>query len=135
VFFCPALKETSMTRITAATLALAAAALAGNAFAESPTPDQPFTGSLSRAEVETVLKKPFVGGNPWSSSYNMFQAKSAVSTEQVRSAYKSSRDEVSALHGEDSGSAYLASMPLRIKSSTATMGAPAQDPSNIERDK
>lgn len=122
-----------MIRHTAATVALATAALAGSALAESPTPDQPFLGTLTRADVSADLSKPFVGGNPWSSRYNMFPAKSVFTTEQVRGAYKTSRDVVRALNGEDSGSAYLATSPS-MKSGTAVMGGSAA-PADIERTK
>jgi hypothetical protein len=53
----------------------------------------------------------------------------------VRGAYKMSRDEVNALTSEDSGSAFLAGLPLKVRTATATMGGPGLDPSNRERDR
>ena len=130
-----------MTRKTAISLAylttVAAAAMAASlvstrTYAESPTIDNtPFVSSRTRAEVQAELKTPFIGGDPWSSRYDMFARGSAVTTEQVRGAYKMSRDEVNALTSEDSGSAFLANLPLRHKT-TATMGGPGADPSNRE---
>lgn len=133
-----------MTRNTAASLAyvttVAAAAIAASlvstsAYAESPTIDStPFVSTRTRAEVQAELKTPFIGGNPWSSRYDMFARSSALTTEQVRGAYKMSREEVNALTGEDSGSAFLARLPLTLKT-TAIMGGPGVDPSNRERDR
>lgn len=133
-----------MTRMTATSLAyitaVAAAAIAASlvstsAYAESPTIDNtPFVSSRTRAEVQAELKTPFIGGDPWSSRYNMFARSSALTAEQVRSAYKMSRDEVNALTSEDSGSAFLARLPLKVKT-TAIMGGPGVDPSNRERDR
>lgn len=118
---------------TIAAAAVAAALVSTSAYAESPTIDNtPFVSSRTRAEVQAELKTPFIGGDPWSSEYNMFGRSSALSTEQVRGAYKMSREEANALNSEDSGSAYLAKLPLRVKA-TATMGGPGVDPSNIER--
>ena len=130
-----------MTRTTATSLAyittVAAAAIAASlvstsAYAESPTIDStPFVSTKTRAEVQAELKTPYVGGNPWSTQYN-FARSSDLTTQQVRSTYKMSRDEVHALTSEDSGSAYLAATPLKVKTSTSTMGGPGLDPSNQE---
>jgi hypothetical protein len=122
---------------TFAAAAIAAALVSTSAYAESPTVDNtPFVSSKTRAEVQAELKTPFIGGDPWSSRYNMFArtSTSSLTTEQVRGAYKMSRDEVNAFTAEDSGSAYLASMPLKFKT-TATMGGPGVEPSNHERDR
>ena len=128
-----------MTRITATSLAyittVAAAAIAASlvstgAYAESPTIDStPFVSSKTRAEVQAELKTPFIGGDPWSTQYT-FARSSALTAEQVRGTYKMSRDEVNALTSEDSGSAYLAGLPLKVRTSTATMGGPGVDPAN-----
>lgn len=120
---------------TVAAAAVAAALVSTSAYGETPTIDNtPFVSSKTRAEVIADLKTPFIGGYPWSSSYNMFSRSGTLTTEQVRGAYKMSREEVSALTAEDSGSAYLAGMPLKVKT-TATMGGPGVDPSNVERDR
>jgi hypothetical protein len=126
----------NMTRNTASSLAyvttvaaaaMAAALVSTSAYAESPTIDNtPFVSSKTRAEVQAELKTPFMGGDPWSSRYNMFGRSSTLTTEQVRGAYKMSRDEVHALTAEDSGSAALVKGPMKVKT-TATMGGPAAD--------
>ena len=104
------LKETIMNRNIASALVVAAAALAGNAFAESPTVvKDDFVSTKTRAEVtaELVAYKQ-AGVNPWSTQYNPLRSfKSAASRAQVTGAYIAARDQVAALHGEDSGSAYL----------------------------
>lgn len=133
-----------MTRITATSIAyiatVAAAAIAASlvsaiAYAESPTIDStPFVSTKTRAEVQAELKTPFIGGYPWSSQYNMFARSSTLTTDQVRSAYKMSREEANALTSEDSGSAFLARQPLTLKT-TAIMGGPGVDPSNRERER
>ncbi len=90
-----------------------AAAFAGNAFAESPTIDtQVFTSSKTTAEVRAELAAYRQAGvNPWSTSYNPLRNfKSATTREAVVAEFLASRDEVKALNGEDSGSAYLARM-------------------------
>ena len=110
------------------TIAVAAAMVSGSAFAEGPIIDDTrFVGTLSRGEVSTQLKAPYSGGNPWSSQYNMFQRKSALTREQVASQYKMSREEANLLTAEDSGSAYfMKAGVLPPQNGTATMGAPAR---------
>jgi hypothetical protein len=62
----------------------------------------------------------------WTSQYNQVpELKSADTSEQVQSQYKMSRDEVSALSGEDSGSVYIKRMPAR--NTNAVMGGPGVD--------
>jgi hypothetical protein len=87
------------------------AALAGSAHAETPTvANERFVATRTRAEVQAELadfKKS--GVNPWSASYNpLRQFRSATTREAIAAAFIASRDEVKALHGEDSGSAFLA---------------------------
>ena len=119
---------TSLAYVTiVAAAAVAAALVSTSAYAESPTIDStPFVSSKTRAQVQAELKTPFIGGDPWSMQYDVIGHNSALTTEQVRGAYKMSRDEVHALTAEDSGSAALVARPLRVKS-TATMGGPAAD--------
>lgn len=112
-----------MRRIIATAIAVAAAAFAGNGLADDITVDTtPFASSKTRAEVFSEFKKP--GPNPWSSSYNMFQLKSSRTSQDVASEYIASRREVSALNGEDSGSAYLSEIGFKGRPATTTMGGP-----------
>lgn len=100
-----------LTSVAAA--AIAASVVTSNAHAESPMTDNaPFASARTRADVQSELKLPFIGGNPWSMQYQLPARSSAVSREQVRGAYKMSREEVSALTSEDSGSAFLAKVRL-----------------------
>ena len=113
-----------------ATVALLAVAVIAStpAYADDITVEQsPFVSSLTREEVSAELKTPYVGGNPWSGSYNMFQARSTATSEQVQSEYKVSRDRANAFHGEDSGSVLIMKAPGPLgPSSTGAMGAPAR---------
>jgi hypothetical protein len=113
----------------AATVAAAAAAiLSGNAYADDITFDNtPFVSGRTRAEVQSELKTPYLGGNPWSSQYRMHPLNSTLASEQLVREYKMSRDEVNALTGEDSGSAYfIKSAVLPGTNPAAAMGAPAR---------
>jgi len=86
-------------------------AAAGTAFAETPTVvNEPFVSTKSRAEVQAELfAYKQAGVNPWSMSYNQLAGfKSNASRQQVVAEYLADRDEVAAINGEDSGSAYLA---------------------------
>ena len=99
-----------MNRNFASALVVAAAALAGTAFAETPGIDAPFTGSKTRVEVQADLAAyKQAGVNPWSTQYNPLRSfKSAQSRANVVADYIAARDNVAAFTGEDSGSAYLA---------------------------
>jgi hypothetical protein len=119
----------AMGTATAAAAFAVAAIASSNAFADDITIDNtPFVSSLSREEVNAELKVPYPGGNPWSGLYNMFPpTNTATTSEQVRNAYKMSRDEANALNGEDSGSAYfLKSASPSGANPVATMGGPAR---------
>ena len=116
-----------MNRIALASIVLASA-FAGSAFAESPIyGNDPFTGVKTRAEANAELaayKK--AGVNPWSTQYNPLKYfKSTTTREAVVSAYLMSRDEVHALSGEDSGSAYLAQAHTTSVPSRTLAGTPA----------
>lgn len=90
-----------------------AAAFAGNAFAESPTIDNTvFSSAKARGDVQAELAAYRQAGvNPWSTSYNPLRSfRSATTRDAVVAEYLAARDEVKALNGEDSGSAYLARM-------------------------
>lgn len=112
--------------VSAATVAVAL--VSAGAYAESPTIDTtPFVSTKTRAEVQAELKTPYIGGNPWSTRYDMFAQRGALTKEQVRGAYKMSREEVHALTAEDSGSAFLAAhQPAMVK--TTTLGGPGAAP-------
>jgi hypothetical protein len=111
-----------MNRSIATALAIAAAAVASNGFADDITIDTtPFTSTKTRAEVLAELKKP--GPNYWSTQYNMFRdVKRDTNSSEVRNEYIASRREVSALTGEDSGSVYLNG--FKGSPGTTTMGGP-----------
>jgi len=87
---------------------VAASFAAGNAFADDITVDTtPFTSTKSRAEVQAELG--LRGPNVWSTQYNPLATfKGSLTRAQVQAEYIKARDEVAALNGEDSGSAYLA---------------------------
>ena len=112
--------------IAAAAAAVAAASIATNVRADDITMDNSqFVSSKSRDEVRADLKKPYPGGNPWSSSYKMGVTKSDRTREEVRREYLGSREEARALTAEDSGASYFNRTAGRANP-TATMGAPAR---------
>ena len=91
--------------------ALLLAAFAGSALADDPTiVNEQFAGSRTRAEVNAELAAYRAAGvNPWANSYQPLKYfRSATSREAVVADYLASRNEVRALTGEDSGSAYFA---------------------------
>ena len=99
-----------MNRKIATALVIAAAAVAGNAFADDITVDTtPFAATKTRVEVRAELVQYKTAGvNPWSTQYNpLKQFKSAKTRDQVVAEFVAARDEVAALNGEDSGSGYL----------------------------
>jgi hypothetical protein len=122
----PPLQEYIVNRKTASVFFATTLSIAGFAYADDITMDTtPFSSTKSRDEVRADLKKPFVGGYPWSSSYKQAAPKDSTYTNgQARTEYLSSRDEVRALNGEDSGAAYLNRTASRANP-TATMGGPA----------
>ena len=118
-----------MNRNIASALVIAAAAVAGNAFADDITVDTtPFVSSKSRAEVIAELG-PFkkAGTSPWSTQYNpLAKFQSQTSRAQVTAAYVADRDAVAALSSEDSGSAYLAAN-RSLNVGTTLAGQPARN--------
>jgi hypothetical protein len=64
----------------------------------------------SRADVQAELAQyQKAGVNPWSIRYNQLAAFHSTKTrDEVRAEYLAERNEVAAMNGEDSGSAYLA---------------------------
>ena len=114
-----------MNRTIATSALILAAAFAGQAFAESPLQgDAGFAGSRTRAEVQAELVTFKKGPNPWSTQYNPLRSfQSGTSRDAVTAAYIASRDEVKALNGEDSGSAYLAAA-RSLNTATTLAGQP-----------
>lgn len=113
---------------TAAAMFAVAWIAAGDAHADDITVETtPFVSRMTRDEVSAQLKVPHPGGNPWSGQYNMFQTVSAATSEQVSREYMELRDEVRALTGEDSGSAYFSrSGPSSDRNVHGLLGGPAR---------
>jgi hypothetical protein len=103
-----------MNRSTLALAVLSVAAFAAHAddgdlsgqFAASAS-----AGQATRAQVQAQLADYRKAGvNPWSTSYNPLASfKGEKTRAQVTGEYLASRNAVSAMTGEDGGSAYLAS--------------------------
>jgi hypothetical protein len=111
-------------RITLSALVLAAG-FAGAAFAETPTiANDNFVSGKTRAEVQAELAAYKQSGiNPWSTQYSQTRAfTSTKSRDQVVAEYLASRQEVSALNGEDSGSVYLAHVRATRDASSTLAG-------------
>ena len=112
------------------TISLLAAAIIAStpAYADDITVEQsPFVSSRTREEVSAELKIPYPGGNPWAGAYNMFQARSSATSEQIQGEYTMSRDRANAFHGEDSGSVYIMKAQGSLAPGYAgAMGAPAR---------
>lgn len=117
-------------KIATATIALAAA-FAGNAFAEGPIEQNDnfvATKTVTQVQAELAAYKQ-AGVNPWSTSYNPLRSfQSAKSRAQVTAEYVGARDQVAALTGEDSGSAWLQAnaRPARLSDTLAGQPASAQ---------
>jgi hypothetical protein len=102
-------------------------AAAGTAFADDITIDNtPFISTATRAQVQAELVQfTQSGANPWSNRYNPLAGFSSQRTRaEVQAAYIASRDEVAALTGEDSGSAYLARTDDGVTHPTRMAGQP-----------
>lgn len=100
------MKPTTVIHVALATAAFAA-------HAESPlagVDTRPFVSTKSRAEVQAELQEyKRAGVNPWATSYNHLRNfKSTKTRDEVAAEFAATRNEVSALHGEDSGSSYFA---------------------------
>ena len=119
------------TGTTIAAAALAAVAItAGNAYADDITIDKtPFVSTRTRAEVQAeLLNQPELvraAASEWSMQQDSPHAKSTFTSEQAKAEYKVSRQYVSALTGEDSGSAYFIKRTVSPRATGATMGGPA----------
>jgi hypothetical protein len=106
----------TMNRYLTASILAIAAASTSVAFADDITVvTHPFTGSLTRAEVQSQLQQYKAAGvNPWSTSYNpLARLQSNRTRADVTADYLRSRNEVAALNAEDSGSALLAAQARR----------------------
>jgi hypothetical protein len=100
------------------------AATTGAAWAESPTVlKDTFVSAKSRAEVQAELHAyKRAGVNPHSISYNPLHSfKSTASRADVVGAYLADRDQVAALHGEDSGSTYFAQARTPASDTSTTL--------------
>lgn len=102
------MKTTKLLLVAALAGATSVAALA-QAQEGSPLPT-PFASSVSAAQVRAELDAYRTKGvNTYSMRYNPVAAyRSQFTRAEVRAEYLASRDQVAALTGEDSGSAYLA---------------------------
>lgn len=92
-------------------LAAVLAVAASGAFADDITIDTtPFVSTRTRAEVQAELGQyQKAGVNPWSTSYNPLRTFTGGKTRaEVRAEFLADREQVRALTGEDSGSAYFA---------------------------
>jgi len=113
---------------TTAAIACVAAIASGNANAETPTIDNtPFVSTRTRAEVQAeLMSQPELlraAASEWSMQYNHVpRLTSTYTSEQARSQYKASRDEVRALTSEDSGSSYFARQAVRMNDSIVMAG-------------
>ena len=108
-------------------IALLLAAAASSSFADDITIDKtPFTSTATRAEVQAELnafRQSRV--NPWSNQYNpLAQFSSKRTRAEVVAEYISAREQVAALNGEDSGSAYLARHEDAAAVATTIAGQP-----------
>jgi hypothetical protein len=108
-----------MIRNLSLSLALAACAFIGNAYADDITNDPfPFVSTRTRAEVQAEMKEFRASGvNPWADDYNQLaQFRGEKSRAEVTAEYMKERDRVAAFNGEDSGSMYLARAPHEDRS-------------------
>src|SRR5215208_2942502 len=118
LLFCPEspfpLEENDMNRnllsviasgaVTTMALLAAATMTSTAAYADE---DPSFVSTRTRAAVTAELKTPYPGGNPWAGSYNMFQARSTATSQEIQGEYIKNRDQANAFRGEDSGSVYI----------------------------
>ncbi|MBK6009398.1 DUF4148 domain-containing protein [Ramlibacter ginsenosidimutans] len=108
--------------------ALVFAAFAGNALADDPTVvNDTFHSTKTRAEVAADLSAyQLAGVNPWATWYQPLTTFHSTTTRAaVTGEYLASRNEVRALTGEDSGSAFLAQARGPALPVTTLAGTPA----------
>lgn len=112
-----------------AAFALAAASLgSGNAYADDITIDPtPFVSSRTRAEVQAEImgQAEVLRGESaeWAMQQNAVAEPSNYTSGQAKAEYIAARREVNALNGEDSGSAYLASLPRPMQDRVILAGS------------
>src|SRR5512140_663326 len=123
--FAPAL-----TIVTTIIAAIGAAALVSTkAHADDITIDPtPFVSTRTRAEVKAeVTAQPQLvrdGASEWALQHNVpTRLDSGFTRQQAVAQYKASRQEVSALTAEDSGSSYLMRQAMRGKAGITVVGA------------
>ena len=103
---------------------LAAALMSGNALAEGPIEVlPPFVGSLSRAEVQAQVMQDRGDVTSYASEWNQQQAPSlsrmsGYTRAQARADFIMARDQVHAMTAEDSGSSYVAQVPVLAPATT-----------------
>lgn len=117
--------------VTSISAALGGAALSGSARADDITlDDTPFKSTRSRAEVlGELISQPVrvsAGADEWALQGNgLHGLKSTYTSQQARSDYKFSREQVHALTAEDSGSSYF-KRSVAAGNPTSVMGGPAR---------
>ena len=120
---------------TATMAVVLAAAAPDNAYADDISVDTtPFTSTRTRAEIQSELFSQAAlvrsGASEWAlQSDPALKVTGASTREQAKSEYKASRSVVSAMLGEDSGSAYFMKSAPSSRASAdgaATMGGPAR---------
>jgi hypothetical protein len=119
-----------MNRKIAFTFVLASIA-AGSALAETPMVDtQPFQPTLTRAQVQAELQQHRrMGIDVYADGYDPLPAfRSTRTRAEVQAEFLASREMVSELNGEDSGSRYLArrDMPRTVGSQLAAATGAAE---------
>ncbi|NML44977.1 hypothetical protein HHL11_14560 [Ramlibacter sp. G-1-2-2] len=125
------MKNLSLLLVTAATAVAAAtasaAAYAGPMWTDSSWRVHDVPSTRNAADVRAEFDQFKKGPNPWGSSYNpLANFRSTKTSAQLQAEYIANRDSVSALNGEDSGSAWLASRPATSASRFAGQPTNAQ---------
>ncbi|MEJ8840611.1 DUF4148 domain-containing protein [Ramlibacter sp. AN1133] len=119
-----------MNRKIALTFVLASLA-AASAFAETPMVDtKPFKGAMTREQVRSELQQHRkTGVDVYADGYNQLtDFRSTRTRAEVKAEFLASRDMVSALNSEDSGSHYLArrEMPRTVGRQLASLPGAAE---------
>jgi hypothetical protein len=109
-----------MNRLIATACMAASALVAGHVFADDITPSEPFVSTADRAQVQAQLAASRTQSNPWSIAYDpLTKFHSSRTRAEVTSEYVTSREEVAAVTGEDSGSFALTQQQVEDSSSMA----------------
>lgn len=123
-----------LTLATIVAASLAVTAIASNkAYADDITIDNtPFASTRTRADVRDELMRPADRAKAATTEWTLQQdpapvIRSSYTSQQARAEFKTSRQIVSALNGEDSGSAYFMKRPVGPRANdSATMGGPSR---------